>query len=48
MTCTLALGVIRCQSADWASHIPAGESVAAGVQLAGDGIAPVAPVLTVS
>ncbi len=47
MTCDLALGVVRCQGADWASRFPAGGSVTVGVQLTNDGNAPVAPVLTV-
>jgi endoglucanase len=47
MTCVLALEVVRCQGADWASRFPAGGSVTVGVQVTGDGIAPVAPVLTV-
>jgi hypothetical protein len=44
--CVLALEVVRCQGADWASRYPAGGSLTVGVQLAGDGNAPVAPVLT--
>jgi endoglucanase len=47
MTCDLALGVVRCQGADWASRFSAGGSVTVGVQVAGDGNAPAAPVLTV-
>jgi endoglucanase len=47
MSCALALGVVHCRGTDWASGIPAGGSVTVGVQVAGDGIAPAAPMLTV-
>jgi endoglucanase len=47
MTCVRAFGVIRCDGADWARRIPPGDSVTVGLQVVGDGNAPVAPALTV-
>jgi len=47
MRCTLDTGVVRCQGADWATQIPTGGSVTVGLQVANDGTAPAAPVLTV-
>jgi endoglucanase len=47
MDCTVSAGRVDCRGAGWASHILPGHSVTVGAQVAGDGIAPVAPVLVV-
>jgi len=47
MHCAAVAGVVRCDGADWARAIPAGGSVTVGLQVANDGNAPVAPVVTV-
>jgi endoglucanase len=47
MNCKVAVGVIRCDGAEWAAQIPVGGSVTVGLQVAGDGNAPAAPTVTV-
>jgi len=47
MDCTVSAGRVECRGAGWASRIMPGRSVTIGAQVAGDGIAPVAPVLVI-
>jgi endoglucanase len=47
MTCTVGGGRVRCVGADWAKSIPAGGTVRVGLQVAGNGQPPHAPVITV-
>jgi endoglucanase len=48
MTCSLSGGRITCKGADWATTLQPNQPVSVGLQVAGDGIAPTAPVLTIS
>jgi hypothetical protein len=48
MRCSLDSGVVRCAGADWATQIPARGPLTVGLQVANDGTAPTAPILTVN